>query len=132
MLDAYNDYFEDRLDRLRGTNVIGDFILRSIPVYWRSDARYFLFSNLMDMVVRPVAAVRPQDRDSLFGYLEADIGKIREMSEDIAGLRGRDYVSATSVSMALGRLAPDLATTALQIWGRTASAPDPESQAQAT
>lgn len=97
-------------------------LLRTIPSTWRSDARYFLARNIYEMVIAPyLYADGPSYADvdelEIWPLIKDDIRDISRVAEDLAADRKRDYVSATTVVMALGRLAPDLRTTSLQIWG---------------
>lgn len=91
-----------------------------LPKDWRSDARYFLISNVVHMVVAPVQTVEGLAgvlRTEFRGALEADLHQIVRRAEIVAKERGRSYVSATSVSIALGQVAEKLETSSLQIWG---------------
>jgi hypothetical protein len=98
------------------------FLKNEIPSYWRVDARYFLSRNIYLMVVEPYfyADARP-GADENFGEfwfsLTSDLREIIELAELTAKERERKYVSATSVAVALGQLAPNLKLTSLQIWG---------------
>jgi hypothetical protein len=128
MLAVYADHFNDQLAGLERDPGPPGFVARQVPEYWRPDARVFLIANLMHMVVNPILSVPGPIADGLLPLLAEDIAAIRALSEAIASQRGRDYVSATSVAIALGQLAPDLATTALQVWGPEEPNPAPQTQ----
>ena len=128
MLTVYADHFMDRLAGLEQFAGPLGFVAQQVPDHWRPDARMFLISNLMNMVVDPVLQVPGPTADGLFPLLAQDIAAIRVLSEAISAQRGRGYVSATSVAIALGQLAPDLATTALQVWGPEEPNPEPQTQ----
>jgi hypothetical protein len=97
-------------------------LLELIPENWRSDARFYLANNMIEMVLEPYARVsqRPAalmpDGD-VWPLITDDIKQIVDQAEKIALQRDRQYVSATSVAIALGKLAENLKTTSLQIWG---------------
>lgn len=130
MLTVYSEYFRDRLQDLDQPGSLEKLVKDLTPKYWRDDARLFLTVNLIVMVVAPYVQAHPSDsRPSveLLPLLEKDIEAVRRRADRFAVERGRSYVSATSVSMALGELAPDLATTSLQIWGPGEPDPAPQS-----
>jgi len=127
---AYSRYFVERLES-------GWYAFPRIPSFWikhiealipgegkwRSDARYFLVLNVYTMVLHPLLTVREiWNREEMlkseqWGLLTQDVATIAKRSERIAERRGKRSISATSVAMALGQLAPNLKTTSLQIWG---------------
>jgi hypothetical protein len=129
----YEQYFREVIDyefslgRFRSFRSRGLFerpvsdLFDLIPKNWRSDARFFLAINMIEMVLQPVAEVsrseilRPDDE--FWPLITADIKQLVERAEQIAEKRGRRYVSGTSVAIALGQLAEKLKTTSLQIWG---------------
>ena len=90
---------------------------------WRVDASYFLIWNLYLMIFDPLKTVRGmpgfgeviQSDDA--SLIIQDVEFIRSNAEGVSRSRGRDYVSATSVAIALGGIAEELQTTKLQIWG---------------
>jgi hypothetical protein len=90
---------------------------------WRSDAIYFLASNISSMVLQPYAraagirSVHQLLNSEAWDAIQRDVEAIAGLANEVAVERDRDYVSATSVAVALGRLAPSLRTTALHIWG---------------
>ena len=130
MLTVYADYFRKRLQELDQPGSLDKFIKDLTPEYWRDDARLFLTLNLIGMVVAPYVQAHPSGSPKLgelLPVLEKDVEAIRRRADRFAAERGRSYVSATSVSMALGELAPDLATTSLQIWGPGEPDPAPQS-----
>lgn len=136
MLPQYDKYFDDRVRRdavfplLSRERVafIQEFLRP--PPSWRSDAHAFMISNLHNMLLAPLAeaggAASPTDTyvfrqtidpSELYEALRADIGAIVALSAAISQVRNRDYVSATTVAIALGQLAPTLRTTSFQVWG---------------
>ena len=123
MLREYEGYFAIKYRRLERYGPYYDVIFEQIPRRWRSDARYFLAKNVIDMVVEPYNDIgdepRGPVREEISELLREDVKKLVRHSEQIAKERERSYVSATSVAIALGRLAPELKTTSLQIWGPT-------------
>jgi hypothetical protein len=99
------------------------FVLAQIPESWRPDARYFLARNIELMVLAPLRAVKRTGvaavpaLEEVFPVVSRDIMRIVALSEATSARRDREYVSATSVAVALGQLAPDLESTSFQIWG---------------
>jgi len=129
MLPVYDQFFRDQFQRARGPDGFVDPNLAGlIPDHWRSDAQVFLLSSIVNMVVAPFMSVNPsrslQDTP-LWPPLREDVATLIERAEAISRDRERDYVSATSVAIALGQLAPSLQTTGLQIWGPRSSTPPP-------
>lgn len=125
MLPAYRDYFQDQLRQLVGLGFpsapgLPQALLANLSPRWRVDGVYFLLASANAMIVQPytrVAADRPVEATPLWGLLHEDFQRIATRAEQVAEQRGRPYVSATSVTIALGQLADNLATTSLQIWG---------------
>ena len=127
MRQDYGLYFDGQLSRgvpAGAPQILRDAaldVMNLVPPYWRSDARFFLVSSTMQMVVFPYLQVEGGKnslrQSQLWQPLEADLTEIVSRAERIAQDRGRPYVSATSVVAALGQLAPQLQTTAFQIWG---------------
>ena len=129
MEDAYNQYFfgilvgEKAAPRLTRGGL--RFILSIMPVgdKWRSDAVYFLAWSLYVMILEPLRSVQGfKSIQSVRHFkdwqlIQEDIGIIVNKAEKVSGERDRDYVSATSVAIALGAVAEHLRTTSLQIWG---------------
>jgi hypothetical protein len=106
--DFYYFIYEDLLDR--------------IPSSWRADARFFLASNMLEMVIAPYDAVQGRssgriEDESVRSMIHQDLQSIVERSEEVSKRRDRRYVSSTSVAVALGELAESLKTNSLQIWG---------------
>jgi hypothetical protein len=134
MRNEYDDYFSQRYRNLKRQARLGRFrnfdfppfflddLLNRIPIEWRSDARFFLANNMVEMIVKPYYNAKI-DRRPLPPYPQAwnlvfdDLEKLISVSEQVAAERNRSYVSATSVAVALGQLAEKLLTTSLQIWG---------------
>jgi hypothetical protein len=129
MLQEYGEYFEsmldgppfDRFGPPRRFIRIGSDEFR-LPPQWREDARYFLDLNVNLMVVTPYMLVNKIDpsqlRDTdLWRPLLDDFRLVTSSSEMVASRRGRDYVSATSVVMAMTEVADNLSTLSLRIWG---------------
>jgi hypothetical protein len=89
----------------------------------RADAAHFLTLNAIGMVIEPIFLAHggslpgSVNNAPLAETLRADIDKICWRAHEIAKARGRTYISATSVAIALGELADSLAITAFQIWG---------------
>lgn len=96
-------------------------IFNDIPRNWRQDAKFFLLLNVMELVVKPYISHHLQMSDDEYANFRElvlnDLNRIVETSQAIAKERNKSYTSATSVAVALGRLAPDLKTTSLQVWG---------------
>lgn len=146
MLPAFERYFGLRVSSelsfpvlTRGRqNFIREYF--QPPEYWRSDASYLLISTLHSMVMAPLSEANAEEMEREIGdsegydipeqldgmpigqgmiieALSADIESIIQLSDAIARSRGRDYVSSTSVVMALGLLAPELRMSSFQIWG---------------
>ena len=128
MLAIYADHFNSRISDLAQQGGWVGFVAENVPQHWRPDAQLFLISNLMIMVVEPVIAARNVEADDFVPLLLQDIAAIIALSEVISAQRDREYISATSVAMALGQLAPELATTALQVWGPDEPSPAPQTQ----
>lgn len=111
-----------RLDGIEYLPDLIDSLCAKIPSHWRSDARFFLANNMLEMVALPYDAIDGPDgalaADGSVGQLIVkDWDMLIETSNQVAKERDRGYVSATSVAIALGRAAANLATTSLQIWG---------------
>ena len=134
MRREYESYFAEQFRKLRrsysrrfrGAPIyppyLTEALLARIPKSWRSDARFFLASNMLEMVVAPYDDIEGPDVDLLPGgrvweLIFQDLDKLISESERIANERGRAYVSGTSVAVALGRMVETLRTTSLQIWG---------------
>lgn len=97
-------------------------VIDRIPEEWRADAKFFLASNMLEMVLAPYDAVeRRADAlfpgDAVWKLIIEDLDALIARSEEISKSRGRSYVSSTSVAVALGELAEKLQTNSLQIWG---------------
>lgn len=86
---------------------------------WRSDARYFLLYNVIFILIDPIYHVRPEilSSDEFAKALDEDVTAISNRAEEIAKERGRERVSSTSLSKALGELVDDLRTNQFRIWG---------------
>lgn len=127
MEERYRLYFERQYDGLsfgRLPYPLGPVsmlsLLDEIPQNrWRPDARYFLATNVLEMVIAPIELAGPprMERRQFLEYMQEDVRRLALESETVARERGRDYVSGTSVAIALGRLAEDLLTTSLNVWG---------------
>ena len=128
MLEIYADHFNSRISGLAQQDGWLGFVAQNVPQHWRPDAQLFLISNLMNMVVEPVIEVRRVEAEDLVPLLLQDIAAIIALSEAISAQRDREYISATSVAVALGQLAPQLATTALRVWGPDEPSPAPQTQ----
>ncbi len=130
MLPDYDFYFagaERMLRRLPTSTGRSGFrfgpyrdLFAEVPQDWRSDARFFLINNMIEMVIAPYEYASRQSllptRDAA-ALVHADLRTLVKLSEEEARKRDRPYVSATSVAIALGRVADRLETTSLQIWG---------------
>ena len=103
-------------------------ILRRLIGYrrnWRSDAYYFLIYNAYMMIIAPTKQRRrrPQDflelgiSERLANLLKEDLRLVADTAERIAKMRNREFVTSTSVSIALGEVAEELKTSEFQIWG---------------
>jgi hypothetical protein len=129
MLPVYDQFFQSQLQRARGPDGFVDPNLAAlIPENWRSDAQVFLLSNILTMVVAPFMSASPSGallETSLWSPLREDVATIVERAEAVSRDRERGYVSATSVAIAVGQLAPELLTTGLQIWGPRSAPPPP-------
>ena len=131
MRREFEEYFSDRFRYLRrsrrGTGLVyppflTDELLSLIPKNWRADARFFLASNMLNMVVFPYDQVEGPDIELLpdgrvWELIFRDLSDLIEQSEAVSRNRDRGYVSATSVAIALGGMAEKLRTTSLRIWG---------------
>lgn len=131
MRPEFAAYFAERFRDLRRSRRVPDRIyppfltdelLSRIPIDWRSDARYFLASNMLSMVILPYDQVEGPDIELLPGGMAwemafSDLSDLIARTEEIARRRGRGYVSATSVAVALGDMVEGLRTTSLRIWG---------------
>jgi hypothetical protein len=126
MDEGYEHYFGEQLGRQRKN--VNPFwfkrILDYIPKDWRVDARYFLALNLYFMIVHPYFSEnRPKKGQNsaaernFWSLLSEDAARIVWQAKTEAIERGRSQVSSTSVVIAVGKLAPELATASLQIWG---------------
>jgi hypothetical protein len=131
MKREFEEYFAERFRYLRRGRgparriyppFLTEELLSRIPKQWRSDARYFLASNMLNMVVFPYDEVEGPDVDLLPGgkaweLIFNDLLELIQKSESTARERDRSYVSATSVAIALGEMSENLRTTSLRIWG---------------
>lgn len=127
MNPIYAGHFRAEFQALSGKILPGrqheiiQMVMDRIPQSWRADASYFLTKNIELMITRPFFQSGPPpfpvNSVNLQTLVELDVDRIIAAAEEEARLRGRPYVSATSVARALGRLADNLETTSLQIWG---------------
>lgn len=131
MLREYEGYFALRYRQLERSSYFrfSDELFDRIPRRWRSDARYFLAKNVIDMILEPYDEIGKEPRgpdrsEEISELVLRDVDDLVRHSEQISKERGRRYVSATSVAIALGRLAPELKTTSLQIWGPADERPE--------
>ena len=99
---------------------------------WREDAYYFLFYTVFIMLLAPLRGVGDPrypgpftlDGEVVFApeleeALRSDLLMVAELARIVAKERGREYISSTSVAMALGRVAGELKTSGFRIWGRS-------------
>lgn len=90
------------------------------PLIWRSDARLFLAVNFYHMVVAPYSHVsRPRlylDNE-LTKIIKIDVEEICYIAEATAQERGKNYVSGSSVLVAVGKIVDYLKVTEMQFWG---------------
>ena len=129
MREEFMRYFDRRVRQMDRPFLFGGkrdwvtHILELIPSHWRSDARFFLAKNIEQMVVLPFYSGNKIQRDydlrltDAWPLIEEDVNTIVDAAQLEADQREREYVSATTVAVALGQLAPFLKTTSLQIWG---------------
>ncbi len=120
MREEYDTYFVNRLqgDRKPPRPTLDDLHLLEELIgekhNWRSDALYFFTFNIYLMVLHPLKTVnhRPNLNNLLHSddgeLIRQDIELIKSRSEYVSRARERQYVSATSVAIALGEVVEEL------------------------
>lgn len=132
---AYEKYFESQMQDDAGLttytvltadqeifDLLLDFIPEDLEGRLRTDAIYFLFSNLYFMAILPISSVAYEGNIAEMisensDAIENDVIFVLETANAIAEERGADEISSTSCAIALGRTADELKLGSSQIWG---------------
>ena len=128
MDDYYYDYFKRRATGAEGMPRISNLEVREIRRLignrknWREDAYYFLIYNIHMMLIAPL---RKQSGNqwarinnmNIQRMIRDDVDLIARTANRVSYKRRSRYVSSTSIAVALGLVADELKTSAVQVWG---------------
>ena len=121
----YQGYFDRLIDGKQGLPEFSrsnfDYVLELMGdrPNWRSDAKYFLAYNSMFILFEPViTAGEPGiEPEKVANAFREDVELIDEVAQSIAREREKDYISSTTMAIAMGQVALELRTASFQIWG---------------